>query len=458
MITSHRKTSRLGAFVGSMLLLSLLISGWTDASDQVDLELQLSSTEREPKSATTRSQPKQDDQSQTLTIAGVCRDANGRPLKSIRVTLYREIHETLDTVRVEQLTEKDGKFRFAGLPRVPGKDAAAHFHYFVVATSPGLATSFGSIYPYELPKDSYDFKMPKAAELRGRVTDSNGKPVAGADVWLHCASSGPLPGVRSAKTDRAGNYVIDDLKPWDADKIKPRAIGNGSFVSISHGFFTVRHPNFATGRPSYRKIPNEIDIVLEEAGIIEGRVIDAATRKPAVNLVVSMQGLDNGWQQTRTDKQGRYRLQSLLAGKYNVWANSPDRTCAAIDSIAVAAGETKQAPDIELVEGGWLEGRVVDAESGKPLSKNAEGRALRIGMYGPSRPKSGAACQSALVDERGRFRLRVAPGKNYPYIMFSDIWQRTQRREFYQNGIAVGAGEVVSVQFRVLPKVPPKDR
>src|SRR5581483_9265109 len=84
-------------------------------------------------------------------------------------------------------------------------------------------------------------------------------------------------------------------------------------------------------------------------------------------------------------------------------------------------------------------------------------RRLAVAFYGPSHPKSGAACGSSDVDDSGAFRLHVAPGVNLPYIMYPDVWNRTQRREYYQKGIEVKSGEVVSLVFRILPKEPIAD-
>jgi hypothetical protein len=121
-------------------------------------------------------------------------------------------------------------------------------------------------------------------------------------------------------------------------------------------------------------------------------------------------------------------------------------------------GKPTTAPDFKLVEGGWIEGQLVDAESGKPVVRDpGSDQVLRVGLYGPSRPKSGAACLSSPVDGHGRFRIRVAPGVNFPYIMYPEVWERTQRREFYEQGIEVKAGEVASLVFRILPTKPPKN-
>jgi hypothetical protein len=112
-----------------------------------------------------------------------------------------------------------------------------------------------------------------------------------------------------------------------------------------------------------------------------------------------------------------------------------------------------QVPDLKLVTGGWIKGRVVNALSGKPIPGTAADP-LAIGLYGPSRPKSGAACQSVHVDGKGMFQLRVAPGRNFPYIMTAqrEFWDSAQREAFFEKGIEVKPGEVVNLVLRVLPE------
>ncbi len=170
-----------------------------------------------------------------------------------------------------------------------------------------------------------------------------------------------------------------------------------------------------------------------------------------------MQGVDptNGYQEVKADEQGRYRLTSVAAGKYNIWADAEKRTCIAIDSLEVEAGKTYSNQDIPLVEGGWLEGRITEAKTGKPISE-WEGRPLRVAAYGPARPKSGAAVVSAPVDKNGRFGLRVGPGKNFPYIMTSEVWKRTEDAEKFREGIEVKEGELVVLDFKVLEEPPRK--
>jgi hypothetical protein len=78
---------------------------------------------------------------------------------------------------------------------------------------------------------------------------------------------------------------------------------------------------------------------------------------------------------------------------------------------------------------------------------------LQVAVYGPARPKSGAAVQSCEVDALGRFRIRVPPGRNYPYLVPPDFRMRMQQGEtLFEEGVKVKAGETVQLEFRIRPK------
>ena len=158
---------------------------------------------------------------------------------------------------------------------------------------------------------------------------------------------------------------------------------------------------------------------LEHGGRIHGKVIDAVTGKPAAGVLVSIQptkqssvgkGDPDVLREMQTNAAGEYQFLNLAPVEYNVWAVAAERTCAALNSLAVAADETREAPHLELIEGTWLEGRVLTG-SGQPISRDPKtGERLRIGLSGPSRPRSGKSIESCDVDDEGRFRLRVPAG------------------------------------------------
>ena len=75
----------------------------------------------------------------------------------------------------------------------------------------------------------------------------------------------------------------------------------------------------------------------------------------------------------------------------------------------------KTAPDLRLVHGGLIVGRLIDDETGKPFrpaTLDPSWDRPDIVMYGPSRPRSGGACEGASIQEDGSFQLRAAPGDN----------------------------------------------
>jgi 5-hydroxyisourate hydrolase-like protein (transthyretin family) len=382
-----------------------------------------------------------------VPVSGTCRDETGQPLAGVTVTLYREDlrskkHEKLGTKE----TGADGRFEFPDAP-APAEDRGLGIAF----TKTGRASTVWDLYPQSLQKP-VEVEVRPAATLQGRVTDEAGKPVAGARVWFHKLRTGPLDGISSALTDADGKYAITDMGRWTDEDARPKPIGRGRMVAAGAVYFDIRHPDFASERPTWQRIPATVDVVLRPGGVIEGKVTDRVTGKPAAGATVSLQGIKGmpTWDQARTDADGRYQIRCLKAGQYNLWADAADRACAAIDSLTVTAGKTLASQDLTLVEGGWIKGQIVDQTTGTPITGTPD-QPLYVACYGPGRPKSGAACQSVRVDEKGEFRLLVAPGLNYPYIMTSDLWSRTQGKDGFDAGIDVKAGESTTLVFRTTP-------
>jgi hypothetical protein len=64
---------------------------------------------------------------------------------------------------------------------------------------------------------------------------------------------------------------------------------------------------------------------------------------------------------------------------------------------------------LRLIRGAVIEGTLTDS-NGKPLS------GIHIGNHGPHLPESSGAVIMEKTDALGRFRFRVAPGRNLVYI------------------------------------------
>ena len=390
MIATYKKPTVARMALGALLLLALAALGLTDAAAQAPNK---PGTDQAPAAV-------KEPEAKNLTITGVCQDEEGKPLAGVQVVLYRRDPQKLKMERLRsEATGDDGRIQFAGLASPPTEVDGSGWSYILAVAKPGK----GSVIQYLTPasiKNPLVFKLPAAATLQGRVTDASGKPVVGARVWACCPYNEPIDGVCSTQTDADGRYAITDMAP---DVFKPMRSADGKGATYVSGcYFEVVHPNYAHVRPMYHRLPDTVDVVLPLEGIIDGKVVDQVSGKPAADVLVQVQATRSveggGYQKTRTDLNGKCRLSSLLAGKYNLWAEAPDRACTALDSFVVEPGKTQTAPDLSLVEGGWIEGRLVDAATGKPISGAEKGEPLTVYLNGPSRPKSGGGRQWSQVD------------------------------------------------------------
>ena len=158
--------------------------------------------------------------------------------------------------------------------------------------------------------------------------------------------------------------------------------------------------------------------VLEPAGGIAGRVIDATGRPVPKALVAQLTEyrtrILGGWGETQTDDQGRFAITGLEPGVYNLLFEEaqgrPKATARAVEGLRVQAGHNTAAL-MKVIEGRPLSGIVIDQATDQPVV------GIQVGCYGPARPRSGAAVDSRKTDATGRFTFQVPPGEQHVYLM-----------------------------------------
>ena len=170
-------------------------------------------------------------------------------------------HEKL----AERETKADGRFEFLGAPAPADLVRPA-----VVVTKAGHGSIVQPLFEGLLAKP-LEFKLRPAGTLRGRVTDTAGKPVAGARVWAASLAGTPVEGVATAVTDADGQYAIEDMGRWTDEDARPRPIGGGRMVVTGGVYFDVAHPDYARERPTWDRIPATVDVVLHRAGASRAR-------------------------------------------------------------------------------------------------------------------------------------------------------------------------------------------
>jgi RNA polymerase sigma factor (sigma-70 family) len=155
---------------------------------------------------------------------------------------------------------------------------------------------------------------------------------------------------------------------------------------------------------------------------ILGTVRDKDTKKPLAGITVQSQTLATrpkflqGIVQTTTDAHGRYRLTGMPKGKGNELIAVPDEHVAYHVSVKPVPDSPGLAPvtvDIELKRGVWIEGRITDKRTGKPV-RGASVEYFSIGDNPHLRDYSGFdsafAVRSVPAKDDGSYRVAGIPG------------------------------------------------
>jgi RNA polymerase sigma factor (sigma-70 family) len=284
--------------------------------------------------------------------------------------------------------------------------------------------------------------LPLTHRVEGTALDRDGKPIAGVDIE-HQVLSHPTNGtvilslhrqasrmgalLAGAVTDQTGRFVL--MLPQEAIVS----------LSVSHRRYIGR----IDAQPDSRTLE---PMILEPAGAIAGTVTDAATGRPVAGVIVGAQFIEfrkrlrGGWGDATTDDQGRFVINSLEPGVYNLLFQSArghvQATARAVEGLRVRAGADTPV-DLQLIDGRSLRGVVIDQETDRPVAGSL------VGCYGPARPQSGGAVQNYRTDENGRFTFYLPPGEQHVYIMDANSFGRLSR----QTVVLPDRGEIEPVRL-----------
>jgi RNA polymerase sigma factor (sigma-70 family) len=369
---------------------------------------------------------------------------------------------------------KDGRFTLAA----PKSELARHFAaarpVYLVADAKGLGMAWRTAADF-LPKQERDKVGPISrlaggpwdsapvlkltrddVPLTGRIETPDGKPVAGAAVWV----------------ERVFANDANDLAAWDAaigrhedfgtaHKFLPRELGgdglsrfaattdrDGRFKLTGIGANRVVSLRLAgrglaaativarTERGSRLDVnfggwfgPDahgcygaDFAVTAGRARPIIGVVRDADTGRPVPGALVwshrfaghSMDGINT--LRTRADAQGRYRLDGMPAGKGNallVRGPADQPYLPAIAEVDTSSGEGLAELDLKVQRGLWAEGQVTDAATGRPLTADIDYYCLYNNPRGTAATGFEGAHQPGYyhTDGAGHFRVPVLPGR-----------------------------------------------
>jgi beta-lactamase regulating signal transducer with metallopeptidase domain/protocatechuate 3,4-dioxygenase beta subunit len=441
----------------------------------------------------------------TFTFAGTVIDDRSQPVPGATISLgYSSNMPADETLRRLAVSDERGHFTFtrktsdlvtseyprawAGAELIASKDG----YGFGIGPLPYLETS-GRLVADQSDREhriaEYYFGKPKAdivvaaddVPIRGRIVDSEGKPVAGATVAVADAWRGQrgslddwqtaatAPGADEPTTkqhlapySQSGRSIITGELSAPHALVVPtvRSDANGRFTLTGIGHeriveLQVSGPGIATMSVLARSRQGDVIRVAKNPASLEdrmlvyhpaeftciatpsvpvhGRVTDRRTGEPLADFLV--QGtFEAAAVHTKTDAEGRYRLEGFPLGENTVRVAPPKKSgyFAAEVQATTALGGQPAIQDVALSRGVVVRGRVTDTTTGKPVNGTIQYFAFI------NNPHLRASPGFELSDEHysandGRYEIPVLPG---PGLLTFTAWPD----EYFPRG--VGADKI----------------
>ncbi len=287
------------------------------------------------------------------------------------------------------VTDGSGQFSVGGL--APGSyDLVVSAPGYSSITRRGLSVSSGERFPVEL-------QLTGTGAVEGKVLDSAGQPVVGAQVVGGDRWAGSLIGAPAeARTDAEGHYRVEGLSAGNQILTARRegaTLGTGKRVSITEG---------ATA---------QVDFTLAEVGTVEGRVRGARGELPPDPLMVVAVPQSGGgaistdFRPIAVDAAGIFRM-TLQVGVYELRLSPAERWPfgdTESKTVEIEEGKTVQAEffwQSKASEQHTLQGIVLEAD-GTPSPSAAVTVLPEEGGQGPRLNVS--------TDAQGRFTIPLSP-------------------------------------------------
>ena len=237
--------------------------------------------------------------------------------------------------------------------------------------------------------------------VTGTVLDPEGKPVKGAFVGCDDRDK-----ELATSTDAEGHF-----------KLAPQASG---CLAVSH------HPDFTPSERMALSAGRDTTIRLRAAGGIEGVVVDEKGRpiSPYLIAIESFMGSGEsaetipptGQARSIQDARGAFLLEGLVPGKYVLTASADGRPPTRSAQIEVEAARITHHVRIVLTRGGTLTGKVIDAETRKPIS----GATVALDAATSTTANSISPGHS---DESGAFSIEGTPAGPFSIRVSSDRYR-----------------------------------
>lgn len=347
-------------------------------------------------------------------IRGTIYGTDGRPLAKTRVVVDLTDEDghphRLDRPSLE--TDATGGYLIDNLP-------AGAFSMTVWAGDTAPATGEVTV-EQGRTADGVDFHLLSGAPLAGTVSEADGTPLAEAKVYLRLTPRA-LGRTLFATTDEEGRFSVEHLLP-----------GKYKFTAAPHdglprgfGEVTVN----ADGRST-------VAVRLVEPAAIHGRVTDDAGRPIAearVDCELKRSGVPSGplalsssgtGRADLTDEQGRYTIEGLIAGRWELRAAAEGHAPATVNALVTEPGQRVEAEPVTLPRGVSIPVCILLPDGKTP----AANRRLTVHVS-----RGSPATRQLTTDAEGR-------------LLLDDVWPRVEKLRFRAEGLAPAEVPIESLE------------
>jgi protocatechuate 3,4-dioxygenase beta subunit len=372
---------------------------------------------------------------------GKVADEAGRPIAGAEVELTRSRVEGALQPYLDELpspddglyravTDPQGGFSLAGLPAGSRFDVTIHGRGFTPLFRRGLRLA-----------DLGTFVLEAGAVFEGLVTDPEGRPLAGAEVW-------------------SGSWGIQNFR---ADPVPQRTGEDGRFTlrDFAEGAQVfICHPGHLSGGGDI-SATSAAPFVLAPAARISGRVVGPdGDPVPGVQVTAHPVGqapydlpppivpcVNNVDGFTGTDEEGRFMLDLLPAGWYDVRAQATGYRRATSDRLHAEPGRPLEGVEVILQP-------ETEAVSENPPEPPREQHEIRGTVLDPAGvPVASARVEETATAADGSFVLRRPDGDYFLKIEkegFAPAWAGVEVRGQEAAGVEVRLSAGATVSGRVL--------
>ena len=407
-----------------------------------------------------------------FTVTGVVLDENGSRLEGGRVQVNGLAETESDAI---------GEFTIKDVAPPPGVASVR-----VSGRAPGHARGIADAL---VPNDSsqvvrVELRLPLGGAIAGRITDSKGEPLAGAQaciVFVMTSEHGEMaPGGLAATSDEHGNYLIDSVPPnryiVEVGYGAGLSTHGGTFeepAELAVGLSVKGKVDGSVGERVARKLvetkglalrwlrdvvvevgrTTRLDVTLYPPGAIAGRVIDdrgapvadarvtldrlerwaakdinGSTVTSSRGLTITSKGADGNGEtvlaqrelEASTDAKGEYRFDQLMDGAKRLEITAAGLIPQTVD-LNLQPAQTLEHVDFVLTAGLSVSGRVRDPQGAPIASANVEIKAI-----GESTFTGG----QIVTDLDGRFQLSGLPPGLKQLLVFksgyASVWKHVE--------------------------------